>query len=205
MLGCKLVSMMVNEPVVRNTWKEKYGDELVGITTTSLHGSFSVYNGIPTWRKLGRTKGRVMLKPNDEIYFWWLKYLKYRFPKQMEDMRGCSGYKQKVLSIIYRLNGMSEYDARQEKIRGVYYNSLYKNTSAFLRKEISSEDLELDERVEKGLEYILDWWKPKAIKRFTKLYNENRLQTDTLWYGDFGKHEKLFEQWLVSRGVKYYE
>ena len=44
-LGCKMVAMMVNEPLVRNTWKEKYGDELVGITTTSLHGSFSVYNG----------------------------------------------------------------------------------------------------------------------------------------------------------------
>tara|TARA_A100001015_G_scaffold214293_1_gene240538 strand:+ start:1555 stop:2394 length:840 start_codon:yes stop_codon:yes gene_type:complete len=204
-LGCKMVAMMTNEPVVRNTWKEKYGDDLVGITTTSLFGSYSVYNNIPTWKKMGRTKGRIMLKPDDEIYLWWLKYLKHRFPKKLEGMRGCSGYKQKVLSIIYRLNGMTEMDAQQEMVRGVYFNSLYKNTSEFLRKEISSEDLVLDDRVEKGIDYILDWWKPKAIKRFTKLYNEQRQQTDILWYGNFTDHEKLFQQWLSSRGVRYYE
>jgi len=204
-LGCKMVAMMANEPIVRNTWKEKYGDELVGITTTSLFGSYSVYNNIPTWKKMGRTKGRVMLKPNDEIYDWWLQYLKYRFPKRIKSMKGSSGYKQKILSIIYRLNGMSELDAKQEMIRGVYFNSLYKNGPEFLRKEISEKELELDARVGKGLDYILDWWKPKAIKRFTKLHNEKRLQTDTLWYGNFTDHERLFQTWLSNRGVKYYE
>lgn len=203
-LGCKMIAMMVNEPIVRETWKAKYGDELVGITTTSLHGSFSVYNGIPTWKKMGRTKGRIMIKPDEEIYSWWLKYLKHQFPEKIKSMRGCSGYKQKILSIIYRLNGMGEMDAQQDMVRGVYFNSLYKNTSEFLCKEITSKDLILDERVGKGVKYIMDYWKPKAIKRYTKLANEKRLQKNTLWYGNFMDHEKMFQQWLSVRGIPNY-
>ena len=107
--------------------------------------------------------------------------------------------------MIYRMIGMTETDAQQEIIRGVYFSSLYKNTSEYLRKEISEDELVEDERVGKGIDYINEWWKPKAKKRFSKLYSEKRLQNDTLWYDDFNMQEKQFKNWLSVRGVKYYE
>jgi hypothetical protein len=35
-----------------------------------------------------------------------------------------------------------------------------------------------------GYDYINKWWKRKAIKRYTKLYKENRLKPEKLYYSD---------------------
>ena len=32
--------------------------------------------------------------------------------------------------------------------------------------------------------YVVDWWKRKAIKRYTKLFNDNRIKPEVLFYGD---------------------
>ena len=31
---------------------------------------------------------------------------------------------------------------------------------------------------------IINWWKPKAIRRYEKLHNENRLKPESLFYSD---------------------
>ena len=57
MLGGKLITSMTTSSNVREQWKKDYDDLLVGITTTSLYGIHSQYNGIPLW-KTGESNGR---------------------------------------------------------------------------------------------------------------------------------------------------
>lgn len=65
----KLMSLMFFSGQIRNDWEEKYGDKLVGCTTTSLYGINSQYNGMPKyWKTLGETTGEFIIFPNIEIY-----------------------------------------------------------------------------------------------------------------------------------------
>ena len=34
------------------------------------------------------------------------------------------------------------------------------------------------------VDYIMNWWKPKAIRRYTKLYDNNNIKPEALFYGD---------------------
>ena len=54
-------------------------------------------------------------------------------------------------------------------------------------------------------EYILNWWKPKAIKRYQNLKKDNRLNTEELWYENVEDQLDTFKSWLNVRGVKYYD
>jgi len=90
-LGGKLLASMLLTKEVRDGWKEKFGDVLVGITTTSLYGAHSMYQRIPFWRELGKSAGRISLKPDAEYFAKWVNWLKLNrreeyeramFPKQ---------------------------------------------------------------------------------------------------------------------------
>jgi len=50
--------------------------------------------------------------------------------------------------------------------------------------------------------YIMKWWKPKAIRRYTKLFDEGRLKPEKLFYGDIvGKTwEETKQQYLGEVG-----
>ena len=67
-LGGKLVAMLLTDESLRQHWKKTYGDELVGLTTTALYGVHSMYNGIPLWKTLGESAGKIALKPDDSVY-----------------------------------------------------------------------------------------------------------------------------------------
>ena len=49
LLGGKLLACISTGEGVRECWKDKYKDTLVGNTTTSLYGDYSMYNSIPIW------------------------------------------------------------------------------------------------------------------------------------------------------------
>ena len=78
-LGGKLVASLLTTSKVRDYWKEKFGNTLVGLTTTSLYGSHSMYQRIPFWKELGVTAGKIALKPNDDIFGEWANYLKVNY------------------------------------------------------------------------------------------------------------------------------
>ena len=48
-LGGKLIAALVTAETVRNAWQALYNQLLVGITTTSLYGSYSMYNSLKWW------------------------------------------------------------------------------------------------------------------------------------------------------------
>ena len=39
-------------------------------------------------------------------------------------------------------------------------------------------------KYEQDVEYISNWWKTKAIKRYTKLLEQNRIKPEKLYYKD---------------------
>ena len=58
-LGGKLIASLLTTQQIRDDWKNKYGDTLVGLTTTSLYGKWSMYNSIPYWKSIGESAGKV--------------------------------------------------------------------------------------------------------------------------------------------------
>ena len=188
MLGGKLVAQMVTSKVVRDTWKKLYGQTLVGISTTALYGIHSMYNGIPQWKTLGETKGKISLKPDDSFYDTWHQWLKdnksedYKRVTTSKTGQPVTGIKQKIIQLIYK-----ELDIKRAKYehgfkRGCYFANIYQNGKEFLRSEINEDQLEIRNMFDRDIEYIDSWWKRKAVNRYTKLLEQNRIKPEKLFY-----------------------
>lgn len=191
-LGGKLVAMMTTVPEVREFWKRKYGQTLVAVGTTSLYGIHSQYNGIPHFKTLGESAGKISIKPDDSIYELWHDWIKEnqseeyeRQTTQKEGIEGpVSGVKQRILSMIFKECGIKQSEYHHGFKRGVYLAMMYENGAEFLRSEISEDELKMKQKFEDGVDYISKWWKKKAIKRYTKLHSEGRLKQENLFYLD---------------------
>jgi len=188
MLGGKLVAQMVTSKVVRDTWKKLYGQTLVGISTTALYGIHSMYNGIPQWKTLGETKGKISLKPDDKFYDVWHQWLKDNNRERYDEVttsktgQPVTGIKQKIIQMIYK-----ELDIKRAKYehgfkRGCYFANIYQNGKEFLRSEINEDQLVIRNMFDRDIEYIDSWWKRKAIKRYEKLLEQNKIKPEKLFY-----------------------
>lgn len=202
-LGGKLIAMMSTVPTIREYWHRKYGDKLIAVGTTSLYGIHSQYNGIPHFKTLGESAGKISIKPDDEFYEPWHQWLKenrsewyeksitnerIRNGKNMGTGDGASGpvsgIKQRILGQIFKECGIKQTEYNHGFARGVYLAQMYENGNQFLRNEISESELVIKKKFEEGEEYIKRWWKKKAIKRYSKLYDEGRLKPEDLFYID---------------------
>jgi hypothetical protein len=202
-LGGKLTAMMTTVPEVREYWKRAYGQTLIGVGTTSLYGIHSQYNGIPHFKTLGESAGKISIKPDDEFYDPWHQFIKenrsdwyekaitnerIRNGKNMGAGEGASGpvsgIKQKILGQIFKECGIKQSEYHHGFKRGVYLAMMYENGPEFLRSEIEEDELVIKKKFSEGQEYINNWWKRQAIKRYSKLYDEGRLKPDHLYYID---------------------
>jgi hypothetical protein len=238
-LGGKLVASLLTTSTVRDHWKEKFGNTLVGMTTTSLYGSHSMYQRIPFWKELGVTAGKIALKPNDDVFSEWANYLKVNYPEgfdkatipyvanitQEGDAWVCTdefvritaqtkeelinrlesdnysvhstgkvydkksrhkfpptGPKQQTMLLLFKILGIKASDYEHGFQRGVYFAPFYENTREYLRKEITDDKLILSSRLTNDVESVMLWWKEKAIRRYINLYDNNRLNGETLYY-----------------------
>jgi len=184
MLGGKLIAALSTCSDVRNQWKNDYDDMLVGLTTTSLYGAHSQYNGIPHWKTLGESAGKIMIKPDDSVYLVWNKWLKENHPEEHEKAVTATGPKQNVINRIFRHLGIKGKEYEHGFKRGVYFANMYENGLEFLRGEIDDSELVMKKKFGNDYEYIVNWWKKKAIKRYTKLFEEKRIKPEVLFYGD---------------------
>jgi hypothetical protein len=200
-LGGKLIAALATAPEIRDYWKQKYENPLVGIGTTSLYGIHSQYNGIPHFKTLGESKGKISIKPDDEVYDPWHQWLKENradwYKKHIMDERErnganmgyekngpVSGIKQKIIQAIFKELGIkgNEYDHGFQ--RGVYFAQMYENGNQFLCDKIEEKDLILKDKFKQGNDYTIKWWKDKAIKRYEKLFDENKIKPEVLFYVD---------------------
>jgi hypothetical protein len=217
-LGGKLTAMMTTVPEVREFWKKKYGQTLIAVGTTSLYGIHSQYNGIPHFKTLGESAGKIAIKPDDEFYDPWHQWLKenraewYQIAITNERIRNganmgtgegasgpVSGIKQKILTQIFKECGIRVSDYHHGFKRGVYFAQMYENGNEFLRSEIEESELLMKKKFADGVDYINNWWKRQAIKRYTTLHNENRLKPEDLFYIDgIGMSWEDFKQQRLS-------
>ena len=190
-LGGKLVSALVTCSTIRNKWQEMYDETLVGATTTALYGIHSQYNGIPHWKTLGETKGKISIKPDDSAYDVWHQWLKDNKTEKYEKLvelrpngQPQTGIKQKIIQMIYQELGIKRAKYEHGFKRGAYYADIYENGRPFLRNEINEDELVMKEKYKLDYDRIINWWKPKAIRRYEKLHKENRLKPEQLFYSD---------------------
>jgi hypothetical protein len=202
-LGGKLTAMMTTVPEVREFWKKKYGQTLIAVGTTSLYGIHSQYNGIPHFKTLGESAGKISLKPDDKFYDPWHQWIKenraewYQTAITNERIRNganmgtgegasgpVSGIKQKILGQIFKECNIKANEYHHGFKRGVYLAMIYENGPEFLRSEIEESELVMKPKFAEGYDYINKWWKRQAIKRYSKLHDEGRLKPEHLYYID---------------------
>jgi hypothetical protein len=200
-LGGKLIAMMTTTPEVRAYWKEKYKNVLIAVGTTSLYGIHSQYNGIPLFKTLGESAGKISMKPDDKFYDPWHQWIKENHSEWYDEnitreraRNGAnmgyeangpvSGIKQKILGKIFKECSIKANEYHHGFKRGVYMAMMYENGCEFLRNEITEDKLIMKDKFKQGVDYINKWWKKHAISRYTKLHDEGRIKPEHLFYID---------------------
>jgi len=200
-LGGKLIAALTTSPIFRSEWETKYNNTLVAVGTTSLYGASSQYNGIPHFKTLGESAGKVNIKPDNKFYDPWHQWLKEThsdwYKKNISDERErnganmgygtngpVSGVKQKIIGKIFKECGIKNDTYHHGFKRGVYFAPMYENGNQYLCNKIEVKDLVMKPKFAEGDDYTIRWWKDKAIKRYTTLHTENRLKNETLFYSN---------------------
>lgn len=187
-LGGKLVASLLTTKSVRDVWEKKYGDVLVGFTTTSLYGTNSMYNSIPLWHKCGASEGKITLNPDDEYLSPW----RARFKKELgadfkkmfvkADGSPVTSAKQRLIKLVLDKLKLKQSDYAHGYERGVYYAAVYQNIREFFAGEIDESSLVLNPKFSADVQGVLDWWRPKAIDRYKRLLSEGKINDDSLFY-----------------------
>ncbi len=201
-LGGKLISALVTTSTIRDKWKEKYDEILVGVTTTSLYGVHSQYNGIPHWKTLGESTGKITIKPDDSVYKVWSRWLKENHFEEYDKAIHATGPKQNIINRIFRHLGIKLKNYEHGFKRGVFFANMYENGLEYLRNEIDDSELVMKKKFVEDYEYVNKWWKKKAIKRYTKLLEQDRIKDETLYYIDMFdiSWEEAREKYLTDVG-----
>jgi len=210
-LGGKLLALLIISNVVEDVWNSRYSDKLVGITTTSLYGSFSQYQRLRYWTKRGHSAGSIRFEPSSEKVNLAKKWLKYYHPQRYWEWYKATSkddrmplkrdYKQRSLAFIYRQLDIDKSLIETNHQRGIYFCPLFKNTNEFLRQEINEDKLE--RKFDNNIESLVDIWKENyAKKRINQLIKDGRYNTEVLFYhGIIGKSwEETREKYLREVG-----
>lgn len=177
-LGGKLLSLLCLSDVVADTWKRKYGDTLIEVDTTSLHGEDSQYDNLnPYWEsKLGETSGNTPMKPSDEIYFQMREWMLTRYPDDFyrhfvelneSGMINMRENKSRAIKFCYAKLGLKKDEYNSGQKRGVYRSCLYRNGDAFLRDEI--EESSLIPAFDNSIEALTEFWRFGSFGDTTKI------------------------------------
>ena len=139
MLVANYLLCCVYRMMFRNEWKRRYGQTLVGVTTTSLYGSYSQYNNLKYWNKRGKTTGTLVYEPTRETIYEVRKWMHKRDPVKYWEMwkakndKG-SKYKRdhKFRSLLYAYSQLGIKNTQSFHQRGIYFSHLYeKHTRVF--------------------------------------------------------------------------
>ena len=196
-MGGKLLAMLCLSDSVQLEWKKRYGDTLVGVTTTSLYGNtksngLSQYDGLEHWNKMGFSSGSVAFEPSratKKMVFDWIKenyprkYFEWWDAKNHNGLPLKRDHKNRSLNFAYSKLGIPKELIRTEHQRGIYFSPLYDNTYEYLRKEIGDD--QLVKSFDTSVETLTNIWKTKYAKgRISMLKKKNTVSYETLFYDD---------------------
>jgi hypothetical protein len=196
-MGGKLLALLCLADTVQKDWKVRYGDTLVGVTTTSLYGKtkangLSQYDGLEHWQKMGFSSGSVAFEPKRStanMVYKWIKENHTRKYFEWWDATNTQGlplkrdHKNRSLNFAYGKLKIPKELIRTEHQRGIYFSPLYNNTNEFLRKEIGDKDLV--KSFDTSEEALTNIWKSKYAKpRIRQLQKKNQVSYESLFYDD---------------------
>jgi hypothetical protein len=196
-MGGKLLALLCLSDTVQKDWKERYGDVLVGVTTTSLYGNtksngLSQYDGLEHWNKMGFSSGSVAFEPSrstKKMVFDWIKenyprkYFEWWDAKNNNGLPLKRDHKNRSLNFAYSKLGIPKELIRTEHQRGIYFSPLYDNTFEYLRKEI--KDDALVKSFDTSEQALAEIWKTKYAKgRISMLKKKNNVSYESLFYDD---------------------
>ena len=196
-MGGKLLALLCLSDKVQKDWKEKYGDVLAGVTTTSLYGNtksngLSQYDNLEHWNKMGFSSGSVAFEPTREtkkMVFDWIKenhtrkYFEWWEAKNPQGLPLKRDHKNRSLNFAYSKLQIPKQLIRTEHQRGIYFSPLYNNTNEFLRKEITED--KLVKSFDTSEEALTNIWKMKYAKgRIRQLQKKNTVSYESLFYDD---------------------
>jgi hypothetical protein len=191
-VGGKLLALLTISRIVENAWNKRYNDKLVGISTTSLYGSFSQYNGLKYWKKMGHSSGKIRYVPSNNTISKiknWLKtnhtrkYWEWFEAKRESGLPLKRDHRQRALNFTYSKLKIDKKIQEADHIRGIYFCRLFENTDEFLRKEINES--QLIRKFDNSVESLSELWKTKyATNRVNNLLKDNKWTNETLFYGD---------------------
>ena len=110
-------------------------------------------------------------------------------------------HKNRSLNFAYSKLGIPKELIRADHQRGIYFSPLYNNTTDYLRKEISENDLV--KSFDTSEETLANIWKTKYAKgRISMLKKKNNVSTESLFYDDliFMSWEETKEKYLPQVG-----
>jgi hypothetical protein len=214
-MGGKLLALLCLADTVQKDWKERYGDTLVGVTTTSLYGKtktggLSQYDGLEHWNAMGFSSGSVAFEPSrstKRMLFDWIKeteprkYFEWWEAKNLQGLPLKRDHKNRSLNYAYPKLGIPKHLIRTEHQRGIYFAPLYDNTNEYLRKEIREE--QLVKSFDTSEETLSNIWKTKYAKgRIRQLQKKNNVSYETLFYDDliYLSWEETKEKYLPQVG-----
>ncbi len=212
-VGGKLLALLILSDYVERSWTNMY-DRLAGITTTSLYGSFSQYNGLKYWKKAGRSAGSIKYEPSRDIVNRckeWLKWNHRIMYWEWYEAKSNTGhpfkrdFKQRSLAWIYKEFGIPKEIIQADHERGIYFCTLFNKTNEYLRKEITEDEmLRSRHRFNNSVETLGELWKTKyASKRIKRLLELGNYNTESLFYDELiylDTWEEVNEKYIKNVG-----
>lgn len=213
--GGKLLAYLCLSDDVQKLWKEKYGDTLVGVTTTSLYGkakanTLSQYDGLKYWKRMGFTTGSVSYEPEKstkKLIKQWLmknytrKYFEWYVATRANGQPLKRDHKNRSYVFTYSKLSIPKEYIRTEHQRGIYFAKLYDNTYEYLRSEI--KDDKLIKSIDTSTEGLVKVWKEKhASKRIKSLIEKGQFSKESHFYDDliYLNWQETKEKYLVQVG-----
>jgi hypothetical protein len=165
MCGGKLLTLLAASDVVGNHWKEKYNDDLAGLTVTSLYGRGVQYNRLKHFNYLGLTQGQGTVQIDEDLY-QQMRLIVEEEEGEILGGRFTSG-KNSRINIIRKACDYLDIDARRLTThgnrRGIYWCDRGENTSEFL-KGIDTEFKPKDLSIETLTNHWRERWANKRVE-----------------------------------------
>lgn len=126
--GGKLISLLIYSNDITSIWKDRYDDVLAGVTTTSLYGKNSQYNGMPKyWKTCGETQGSINIQPLQEMYdeiHSWLKHKMKQennaFERKIKSIKLSDSNRKKIKDYYLKLTNPSKFKYSFKQYRKIY-------------------------------------------------------------------------------------
>lgn len=190
-LGGKFIALYAHRFV--DAWEKKYNIKVIGLITTSLHGTLSQYTNLKGWNKLGSTSGEILLKPLRDEWSFWRAWLKEHHSKLYDDLRDKTSPTQGMIGSVYRFLNIPTKEYTHTHRRGVFFSPRYSNYIDFLNDRISEKELQT---LPSDWE---EWWIRKSNTRLKKLTTEGRVSNEKLFHEEIDANE--IDRWVSVQGV----